>query len=190
MTFRIFYTIKQAWHFRKKLKQYMIDPSLQLANGSAITLAYLQQRDIRGLVLDYDGVLAAHCEPVPRPEILAWLQELVRAYAPHKIYILSNKPLLERMQYFAQYFPQIMFVKGQRKKPFPDGLQQIMAMSGLSGAQLMLVDDRLLTGILATIIAGTQGCWITHPYVNLKLHPVAELWIMGLRWIERSLIYK
>jgi HAD superfamily phosphatase (TIGR01668 family) len=183
---RAIFAIKQAWHFRAQLKRYIFDPNLQLANVREITPEYLNQRGVAALVLDYDGVLAAHGSPTPRADVIAWLQDLTRAYAPHKIYILSNKPTFERAEFFAQHLPEIIFVKAKRKKPYPDGLEQILAMSGLSASQILLVDDRLLTGVLATLIAGTQACWITKPYVDLRARPLAEGGIMFLRWIERT----
>jgi HAD superfamily phosphatase (TIGR01668 family) len=185
MNFRFIFAIQQAWHFKSQLKQYLVNPALQLVSVRDIKLDVLNAAGIKALILDYDGVLAAHGEPTPRPEIITWLQDLIRAYTPNKIYILSNKPTTSRQVYFKQNFPQIEFVIGKRKKPYPDGLQQIIAETGFLPAQLLLVDDRLLTGILATIIAGTKGYWVTKPYVNVRSRPFAEIGIIILRLIER-----
>lgn len=188
MLLRTLYAIKESWHFRTQLKRYLLDASLQVASVRDLQLSVLRAHNIQALVLDYDGVLAAHGEPTPRPENTTWLQEFSRAYAPHKIFILSNKPNPERIAYFQQNFPTITFVKATRKKPYPDGLQQIMTLTGLPAAQIMLVDDRLCTGILAALITGVQGVWVTVPYINLRNRPFAESGFMFLRWLERTLI--
>lgn len=188
MILRTIYTIKQSWHFKTQLKRYIHDPTLQLKSVRDISTEYLAAKNVHALVLDYDGVLAAHGEPTPRPENLAWLQAFSQTYAPHKIYILSNKPNADRIEYFQQHLPNITFVKAERKKPYPDGMLQIVKMSGLPAIQIMIVDDRLCTGILAALIAGTQGCWITVPYINLQGRFFAELGFIILRWLERIII--
>lgn len=188
MILRTIYTIKQSWLFKTQLKRYIKDPTLQLKSVREITVEYLAAKNVQALVLDFDGVLAAHGEATPRAENLAWLQELSRKYAPHKIFILSNKPNSDRIAYFQDHFPSIEFVKAARKKPYPDGMMQIEILANIPVAQIMIVDDRLCTGILAALIAGAQGCWITVPYINLQGRFFAELGFIILRWLERVLI--
>lgn len=188
MILRTIYTLKQSWRFKTQLKKYITDPTLQLKSVRDLTAEYLAAKNVQALVLDFDGVLAAHGEPTPRAENLEWLQEFSRRYAPHKIYVLSNKPNPERITYFQDHFPSIEFVKAARKKPYPDGMVQIENLAGLPAAQIMIVDDRLCTGILAAIITGAQGCWITVPYINLRGRFFAELGFIILRWLERVLI--
>ncbi|HSX20743.1 MAG TPA: HAD family hydrolase [Gammaproteobacteria bacterium] len=188
MILRTLYAIAKTWHYRKELKRYIIDSNLQVKNICSITPAYLSALNVHAVVLDYDGVLASHGEPAPRPEVVTWLRSFASAYAPHKIFILTNKPNATRMDYFKQNFPTITFVKARRKKPYPDGLQQIIDLCGCPGSQVLLFDDRLCTGILATLIAGVQGRWITKPYINFQARPFTEAGFVLLRWLERVAI--
>lgn len=188
MILRTLYAIKQTLHFKDQLKHYTKDLGLQIKIVREITPEYLQTCGVNALVLDFDGVLAAHGEHVPRPEIIIWLQELSHVYAPHKIYILSNKPIPTRIEFFRRNFPEIVFIKAKRKKPYPDGLQEIIEHSGLDGRQVMLIDDRLTTGVLAALIAGVQVRWVTKPYINIKGKTLSELWFIFLRWFERLLV--
>ena len=188
MNCRFIYTLSKTWQWRKQLQKYIYDPQLQIERIIQLNTDYLRSMGISALALDYDGVLAAHGEPKPRAEVLTWLKQLVQEFAPHTIYILSNKPTLERQQFFQQYFPEIKFIVAKRKKPYPDGLQQILADAGLLPEQLLLVDDRLCTGILATAIVGTHGAWLTKPYINLKFCPLTELGIVELRWMEEKIL--
>lgn len=188
MILRTIYTLKQSWRFKTQLKRYLKDSTLQLKSVRDITTEYLAEKNVQVLVLDYDGILAAHGEPTPRPENIAWLQEISQKYAPHKIYILSNKPNPDRIAYFQQHLPNIGFVKAARKKPYPDGMLQVVNLSGVPATQIMIADDRLCTGILAALIAGTQGCWITVPYINLRDSFFAELGFIILRCLERVII--
>lgn len=185
MCFRIFYSISQGWRHRQQLKRYMRDPALQVAQVQDIYITDLEARGVKAVVLDFDGVLAAHGETILSPEIVAFLKSL-RAFP---IYILSNKPTLERLEYFKLNFPAIKFIVANRKKPYPDGLQQILRLANLEPRQILLVDDRLGTGILATIIAGTQGLYVRLPFVNFKSRPIVESFFAFLRWLEKKLIY-
>lgn len=184
MIFRIFYAIKYAWKNRLQLHAYINDPALQLANITDLSIDFLRSAKVKALALDFDGVLAAHGEPTPRPEVMQWLQHLVLNFTPNQVFVLSNKPTNSRYEFFKQHFPSIIFIKAARKKPYPDGLLQIQQISQLNIQNILLVDDRLLTGILASIIANTKGIWIVKPYINLRARPLTELSIMLLRTVE------
>ena len=153
-----------------------------------ISRADLDARGVKALVLDYDGVLASHGEESLRPEIMQYLTLYFHNASVLPVYILSNKPTSARRELFKKNFPEIIFIKAMRKKPYPDGLQQVLIDSNLQPRQILLVDDRLCTGILATAIAGTQGILITDPYINLRAKPIVESWFIFLRWIEKILI--
>jgi HAD superfamily phosphatase (TIGR01668 family) len=184
---RIFYTLANGWRLRDQLSQYVRDPGLQLPSLKQLSLQNLAKLDIKVLVLDYDGVLTAHGELQPRDDLRAWLQALPQHFTG-QIYVLSNKPTPARQQYFAREFPGIGFIVAMRKKPYPDGLQQIMQQAGVAPRQLLIVDDRLLTGILSAVIIGAHGLWITRPYINIMARPFTESWFILLRWLERSAV--
>ena len=185
MLSRIRYALSKYWQNRAQLQRYCFSPELQLTSVLDLSVADLTALGIKALVLDFDGVLASHAEPEPRAEVAYWLNKLQRDFAPHQIYILSNKPTRERQNYFAKNFPGIIFIIAARKKPYPDGLQQIVTLSGLAAGQVLLIDDRLATGILAVIISGVRGLWLTKPYTNFVVRPMVETWFMCLRGLER-----
>nr|MBP9764408.1 hypothetical protein [Gammaproteobacteria bacterium] len=70
----------------------------------------------------------------------------------------------------------------------PDTILSILQKTQVSPSELLVVDDRLLTGILAAIIAGVRGCYIVEPLVDLHKHLLSELFIMSLRKLERWLL--
>ena len=63
-----------------------------------------------------------------------------------------------------------------------------MALSGQSSENLMLVDDRLLTGGLAACLANVPITYITRPYVHLSKRPLQELFFLMLRFLERRIV--
>lgn len=183
---RLAYSIRMGWQHRKQLQQICRNaPKIQLFK---LAPEKLQQQGIEILVLDFDGVLAAHGEIFPTLECQAWLQRCVEVFGAAQIFILSNKPLPSRIEYFAKNFDGVRCIAGVRKKPYPDGLQHIVELSGRAPQHILLADDRLLTGILAGCIAQVQVSYITQPYVKLRRRPVQESFFTFLRVSERLFV--
>lgn len=185
---RILFTLQMLYRYRDALAE--ISKSTphhrQLRQLSPATL---KQQGVSVLVLDFDGVLAAHGETIPAEELQHWLQDVVNTYGSKQIFVLSNKPLPSRLAYFNHYYPGVQCISEVKKKPYPDGLQKIMALSGQPAEALMLVDDRLLTGCLAACIANVPVTYITRPYVLMSKRPIQELFFMMLRFLERRLVW-
>lgn len=183
---RLRYTLLMAWHYRKILSHYPQDPRAHVCSVLDLEPTVLKQRGIEALILDFDGVLAPHGAPQPLKAVEAWLQKCVDHFSG-RLFILSNQPSIERRAYFEKYFPGIRFVWPKRKKPFSDGVREILGRLSLLPNQILLVDDRLLTGLLVAAIEGLVGCYVTEPWVCFRKRPMAELFYQSLRWIERIL---
>jgi predicted HAD superfamily phosphohydrolase YqeG len=150
--------------------------------------ATLKEGGIAALALDFDGVLAPHGFAAPLTETEEWLTRCAAVFGADKLFILSNKPTDERQRWFSRHFPEIRFVSGVRKKPFPDGLVRIGELAKVPLPSVLMVDDRLLTGCLAAINAGAAPCYVRRPYVSFHQRPLTELFFMALRTVERILI--
>jgi len=140
------------------------------------------------LALDFDGVLAGHGALVPLPEAVTWMKRCEALFGGERIFILSNKPTDARRQWFAENFPAIRFISGVRKKPYPDGLYKTGELAVVPLSSIMMVDDRLLTGCLAALVAGATPCYIRRPYISFKTRPFAELFFWKLRILERLFV--
>ena len=140
------------------------------------------------MALDFDGVLAGHGFPAPLPEAVYWMKRCEAVFGGSRIFILSNKPTDGRRQWFAENFPAMRFISGVRKKPYPDGLNKTGELAGVPLFSIMMVDDRLLTGCLAALVAGARPCYIRRPYVSFNHRPLAELFFMLLRVGERLFV--
>ena len=188
MIARLYYAGQSAWRYRKALANYAQDSVLQAKTLLDVDLQGLKQQGIQVLILDFDGVLAAHAAPRPLVMMEDWLRKALTVFKPNQLFILSNQPTAARQAYFQAYFPGISFVCPQRKKPFIDGIQVILDTLGVAPQQVLLIDDRLLTGILAALIAGIQGCYVTAPWIDWKKRPFWEAWYYFLRRAERWLL--
>jgi len=140
------------------------------------------------VILDYDGVLAAHASPVVHPKVKAWLQQLLQVFPPERVYILSNKPTWQRAEYIEKTFTGLNFISGVAKKPYPAGILQILQQNDNVAERVLIVDDRLLTGCLAGVIAGVQPWLIMQPWVDFTKRPVRESFFLSLRFIERIIL--
>lgn len=148
----------------------------------------LKSSGIAALALDFDGVLAHHGAPAPLPGAIEWIRRCEAVFGGDRIFILSNKPTEGRRQWFAHNFPGLRFISGVRKKPFPDGIQKTGELAGVPLSSILMVDDRLLTGCLAALAAGARPCYIRRPYISFSHRPLAELFFMLLRSIERCIV--
>ena len=182
---RFSYTMKQGFQYRQTLALFL-KPTHQLHHVTDLTAARLDQMQIKALALDFDGVLAHHGETAPLPVVETWLHELNQTWKGH-IFILSNKPFEERENYLKTHFPSIQFIKDVAKKPYPDGLDKIKTLAQCKSQEVLMIDDRLLTGMLAASISGTQALWV-NPAIckpGLDRH---EFFFSGLRLLDRILI--
>lgn len=177
---RVLFTLWQGWRHRRKLARSVFVDSV-----TSISFADLDKQGISVLVLDFDGVLAPHGALVPLPEVEVLLRQACAHYS-HPVYLLSNKPMSQRIEYFAQHFSSVR-VMIAKKKPYPDGLEAIIQETGENSKAVLLVDDRLLTGGLATVLAKTQFLCVKNPFVDYSARPIAECFFQCLRFIERCL---
>ncbi|SEH06681.1 HAD family hydrolase [Candidatus Venteria ishoeyi] len=183
---RSFYALQQAWSYRHCLQQ--AQQNRQCADISTLLPQDLQQQGISVLVLDFDGVLASHGEIAPAPTVQSWLKQCTASTDIQQIYLLTNKPMSARFAWFEQHFPQVQCFISPSKKPYPDGLLAIAKQSGQPVEKLLLVDDRLLTGVLAACIAKVPVLWLNQPLTNFRKRPLQESFFMLLRKMDKLLL--
>lgn len=186
--FRIGYALKHAWLARGMLKKFLIDPRCSIGSLAEITPQRLDDAHIAILILDFDGVLGPHDADEPLPEVAQWLRALSGVIGEQRIAILSNKPKPARLRYFSTHFPSINFVYGVPKKPYPEGLLSIAEYRGVPPHRVALVDDRLLTGMLATYLGSTQAWYFRQPIQNFRQHFFKECFFSFLRGLERGMV--
>lgn len=181
MLARLFYSLYHAFAHRRCLSTVSTAKTI-----CDIDIQFLKNQDIRIIVLDFDGVLAAHGETFPQSDAEQWLIQCISIFGKNQVFILSNNPFIERQRYFEEL--GVRFITGFKKKPYPDGLNFIISQTHENKEQIVLIDDRLLTGILATCLAQIQGILITQPYRNFSKHFIKESFFSFLRFVERFLI--
>ena len=76
---------------------------------------------------------------------------------------------------FKKNLPNVKFIRASRKKPYPDGLNEIISVSEIEPGKICLVDDRLLTGCLSSIISGCYPILLTNPLINKNKNRLNEV---------------
>lgn len=186
---KLLFILKNAWLHRKIIKQKLNQHKHQLITITDLKPITLKKHNIKYLAIDFDGVLGAHGQEFLCNKVYQWLITLSREFNSKNIFILSNKVSLTRIDFFKKHFPSIYYITGIRKKPYPDGLLKIQQLVNCKPAMLALIDDRILTGYLASILAGAFPILIISPYKDYRLHPFKEFFFILLRTTER-IVYR
>ncbi len=185
---RSWFAICLAWRYRRALSGFLKkEPPRCTPTLLNVSPETWYAQGIRVLVLDFDGVLSFYQGDAPLAAINDWLN-LAKQVFGDAIFVLSNLPTPARQTLFETQYPGIHLLPAKRKKPYPDGIQAILDKTGCTAKELLLVDDRLLTGIVLAVSLGARACWVTKPYQNFDLHPIKESFVMFLRWLDRCCI--
>ena len=176
-----------GFHHRRELRQ-LLNNTPARSDILELDPETLRSSGIAALALDFDGVLAGHGAPVPLPEAVDWMKRCEAVFGGDRIFILSNKPTDGRRRWFAEHSPAMRFISGVRKKPYPDGLNKTGELAEVPLSSIMMIDDRLLTGCLAALVAGARPCYIRRPYASFNYRPAAELFFWLLRRGERVFV--
>lgn len=187
MLVRTIYSIYNAIIYRNELSRVVLRESLESITD--INKLVLSRKQIRILALDFDGVLAPNSYDEPVLAAKQWLDSIIGKGYLKCIYIYSNKPIESRKQYFETHYPEIKFISKVRKKPYPDGLYEIARLEAVPTEKIAMVDDRLMTGILAAIIAGSSSIFIKKPFIDYTNSTVKEIFFTALRFIERQIFW-
>lgn len=193
------FTATKFYQHRKLLKQCLVNhhvaQEFAVDGITLLELNSLKENNIEILILDYDGVLCPQDEIQPLPEVISWLEQAILVFGSKKIFILSNNPLAARQKFLDKYFNnQIVFIVA-KPKPDPDGIMKICDYLLLAtGAvpeksQILFIDDRLATGILAAKIFGIASCLLLKPYTNIRQRFIIESWFMIIRKLERFILW-
>lgn len=181
---RFLFSLRHGWRHRHAIKRLAHEG--RIANVVQLDVSYLVSRGIKVLALDFDGVLAAHGQSQPDADVVAWLKKLVDS--PLKLALLSNKPNQERQTYFKAEFPELLFITGFPKKPYPHGLLAIAKQFEVQPQHVLLADDRLLTGVLASCLGGAQAAYVRPARQNFKTRWIEEVFFEAVRRLERLVI--
>ncbi|MGI5817987.1 MAG: YqeG family HAD IIIA-type phosphatase [Armatimonadota bacterium] len=136
-----------------------------------IDLDALEQRGIRGLLIDVDNTLIAHGTPEVSPERLAWVERAVERFS---VCLVSNSITGRRMRRLARAMgiPGINVWHWDRK-PFCGGIRRAMRIIGTTPETTAMIGDQVMTDVIAGNRTGLYTIWVDriahHEFIFTRL---------------------
>ena len=141
---------------------------------SEITPEILAEYGIKGIMTDLDDTLVEHNYPIPKEDVLSWLDSLEKAGI--KICIVSNNRRC-RVMSFTKDLNIGIFCNSM--KPSPRPLYKAMEVMGITPDEAVFIGDQLFTDIKGANNAGIKS-FLVDPIGNK-----ATLFIKFKRYLEK-----
>lgn len=150
-----------------------------------ITPHFCKTHHIEGLVFDFDAVLNTDGELLIHPSYQRHFSSLLEHF-PVAIY--SNAHLPQRKKAMLEAYPNLTWLEIPPKKPSAQRLEEISNIWSLKPQNILMIDDRILTGGLSAYRAGTQFAHIIKPITCYRKRFFRELFFALLRALEGPLV--
>lgn len=120
-----------------------------------ITLEFLAEKKIKGLILDLDNTLTTHNNPIPPESSLEWLDKMKAAGI--KLMIVSNNHE-PRVTPFAKQLGLDFVCEGA--KPLTIGYSKAIKRMGLDKRNIAAVGDQIFTDVLGSNLKGIRSIFV------------------------------
>ena len=152
-------------------------PTFVAENVTQISPAFLESRDIRLLMLDFDNTIVPYTTNEPNPQVAAWL-ETVKA-SGIRVCVVSNSRN-NRVPAFCKKWGLDCILRS--KKPFPVGIPKCLEKYGIPANNAVMVGDQIFTDTLGGNLAGTR---------TLLVKPINNhnFWLKARHVLEQPFIY-
>ena len=161
-------------------------PTWTAEDVTAVTPSFLQENQIRLLLLDFDNTLIPYTTDRPTEAVLQWLESVAAAGVTICVVSNSRKP---RVRNFCKTYGLSCITDA--RKPFPGGIRRCIAQYGVPKSQTLLIGDQIYTDTLGGNCAGVRTVLVRSIHNHtfwLKLRHVAEkpfIWIAKNRRIHK-----
>lgn len=147
-------------------------PTMLADSVTELSPAFLREKGIRLLMLDFDNTIVPYTTDEPTGEMAAWLERLRGSDIQLCVVSNSRKP---RVRAFCEKYD--LDCVTQAKKPFSAGIRRCMEKYGLPPESCALVGDQIYTDVLGAGCMGVTSILVRaiHNHtIWLKLRHVAE----------------
>ncbi len=144
-----------------------------------ISSEFLEKEGIKALILDLDNTLTTHNNPIPKPEIKAWLDEM-KAYGLPMMIVSNNH--YERVKPFADALGLPFVPDG--KKPLSKGYNEACNRLGFNKKEIAAVGDQIFTDVWGCKLTGIRSIF-TYP-----IEYETGFWFRVKRTLEKPLLPK
>lgn len=127
----------------------LIKPKARFKSIIKITPAFLENRGIKGIILDLDNTLTLHDDAVPQDGVMDWLNKMRENNI--KMIIVSNNTY-ERVLPTANKLGLSFVAKG--KKPLTSGFTKAKKIMELNKKQVAVIGDQIFTDMICGNMSG------------------------------------
>ncbi len=132
-------------------------PTYVFKSVTDISFDFLEENNIKALILDLDNTLTTHNNPHPAEKVTDWIDDLKNSGI--KMMIVSNNRA-ERVIPFAQNLG-LDFVPNGRK-PLATGFKKAQAIMEIPFSEIAIVGDQIFTDILGANLKRVRTIYV-HP---------------------------
>ncbi len=132
-------------------------PTYVLKSVTDISVEYLKEKNIKGLILDLDNTLTTHNNPQPAEKVTDWITDMKSSGI--KMMIVSNNRA-ERVIPFAQNLG-LDFVPNGRK-PLAAGFKKAQQLMAIPFSEIAIVGDQIFTDVLGANLKRVRTIYV-HP---------------------------
>lgn len=153
------------------------EPTYVFNDITGITVSFLREKCIKGIVLDIDNTLTTHNNPIPPDSSMQWLENAKNA-GIKLIIVSNNKP--ERVVPFAELLDLEFVANG--KKPLTTGINKAVKKLGLEKRYIAAIGDQIFTDIIGANLSGIRSCFV------FPMQPEKSLPFRIKRTLEKPLL--
>ncbi len=153
--------------------QFPFMPTMMTKELTDLTSAFLKQKGIRLLMLDFDNTIVPYTTNVPTPQMESWLREM--AASDIQLCVVSNSHK-DRVKIFCEAYGIDCITHAN--KPFSKGIRECLMRYQIPRENCALVGDQIFTDTLGANCAGVRSILVKaiHNHnIWLKLRHVAEM---------------
>lgn len=129
----------------------LFSPTFWVKNVFAINKAFLEENNIKGLILDLDNTLSMHGNPAAEEGVFEWLAKMRRLSV--EMIVVSNNTS-KRVTPLAKELGLEFIAFGC--KPLPFGLNKAVKRTGLAKNELAVVGDQIFTDVIGGNLTGIK----------------------------------
>jgi len=152
-------------------------PAMITESLTDLTPAFLESRNIRLLMLDFDNTIVPYTTNVPRPDMEIWLRCMVRVGV--RLCVVSNSRNSRVPEFCRKYGIPCITRAG---KPSARGIRECMAQFGVTPDQCALAGDQIFTDTLGANRAGVRAI-LVKPIHN------HNFWLKARHVLEKPFIF-
>ena len=157
--------------------RFSLLPTVMVTSVTEINPAFLRERGIELLMLDFDNTIVPYTTSIPTPDMELWIKCMIRVGV--KLCVVSNSHK-DRVKIFCNQYGLPCITHAN--KPFSKGIRECLELFNLAPAQCAIAGDQIFTDTLGGNCVGLQTI-LVKPINN------HNFWLKARHVLEKPFIF-